>query len=59
MIVCSVASLFFCSSSSTDKAGGGCGVVGVVEGGGLLDDFLTPGRDEYLGILLSMYLMTF
>ena len=58
-VVSNVSSLFFCSFSNTEMEGGGCGVVGVVEVVEIVDDFLPPGRDEYLGILLSMYFITF
>ena len=58
-VVSNVSSLFFCSFSSTEREGGGCGVVGVVEVVAAVEAFLPPGREEYLGILLSMYLITF
>ena len=34
-------------------------MVGVVDVVDATDDFLAPGRGEYLGILLSIYFMTF
>ena len=57
-VSCSVSNLLLCSSSSCDIDGGGLGVVDVVDDVDNVD-FLDPGLGEYLGTLLSMYLITF